>query len=123
MDNQKTGSNEGFLTKIYKDFFLTNSEKNAIDKNMKTADILDKKDGIFGVSENNVFNVSTKNDFPGLKKETTIFDMQKDPKFAEQVEKPKKPDNGRLNSEFLKNLSLNRGEAPPEQGNRLDQTG
>jgi len=125
MDQRKTGNNEGFLTRIYKDLFLTNKEKIAIDKNLKTANLLDKNDGIFGVSENNVFNVKTDNNFLRLPKEKTIFDLQNDPKLMKQIEEPKiqKPDSERFNAEFLKNLKFNKSEAAPELGNKLDQAG
>lgn len=110
---------EGFLTRIYKNLFITPSDIDAIENEVKTEKVLNEIDGIYDATVNRKFDFNVKgNIFGGI-------EDAKETRAANKRNPGKRPvknnENTLLNTSILENINLHRGEKPPETGNKFDR--
>lgn len=109
---------ENLFIRAYKNLILSGKEKKSMEDELKLSKILDKKGGIFNISEDKIFNFGEKNDIFGGIKEKTIFDNKTGFKFSKN-----KQDNDAFESFNLKDIGFNKGETQPGLGNNFNQIG
>lgn len=120
---------ENFLTKAYKNLFFNPNEKESAEKEVKINEVLDKKGGIFDISENKIFNTDGKNDIFRNAGKKSIFDKTVKGKFSlkSKGSSKKKSTNSSMNNIFnsfnTRELGFNKGEMPPGLGNNFDRIG
>jgi hypothetical protein len=115
----KQESTDGFLSRVYKNLFVTPSEQESLENEVRTEKILDRNDGIYSSAADKGFNLNMNGNI--FSENTTIKEFKPANK-SQNIKRPTRFSNYNIfNTEEINKSSFNKGELPPDMGNNLDK--